>query len=148
MRLVEVVTSTRSFRDTTSRISLMRSSIWPFVGLTSTSGSSSPVGRTPAQPPPFPTSPARRRRAWPKRKWSGDLLLELLEGERPVIERRGQPETIVNQSLLPRAVAGVHGSDLRYAGVRLVYHHEEVPREEVQQGVGGCPGALPVRCRE
>ena len=45
MRLVSVVTSTRSSRSTRARISFMRSSICPGVGRTSTSGSISPVGR-------------------------------------------------------------------------------------------------------
>ncbi|SKF66057.1 Uncharacterised protein [Mycobacteroides abscessus subsp. abscessus] len=43
--LVRVVTSTRSLRSTRSRISPIRSSIWPLVGFTITSGSTSPVGR-------------------------------------------------------------------------------------------------------
>ena len=44
--LVSVVTSTRSPLVTRSLMLSMRSSIWPFVGLTITSGSTSPVGRT------------------------------------------------------------------------------------------------------
>ena len=46
MRLVSVVTSTRSRRSTRSRIACSRSSIWPRTGRTSIGGSVSPVGRT------------------------------------------------------------------------------------------------------
>ena len=42
--LVSVVTRTRSFFSARSRISWIRSSIWPLVGLTITSGSTRPVG--------------------------------------------------------------------------------------------------------
>ncbi|BAS17939.1 hypothetical protein AHiyo8_62420 [Arthrobacter sp. Hiyo8] len=45
MRLVKVVTRTRSSRSTRVLISPRRSSIWPLVGFTMTSGSISPVGR-------------------------------------------------------------------------------------------------------
>ena len=45
MRLVSVVTSTRSPLATRSRISCSRSSIWPFTGRISTGGSINPVGR-------------------------------------------------------------------------------------------------------
>ena len=45
MRLVSVVTSTRSPRATRSRISCSRSSIWPLTGRISTGGSTRPVGR-------------------------------------------------------------------------------------------------------
>jgi hypothetical protein len=45
IRLVRVVTSTRSSRSTRTLISSRRSSICPLVGLTTTSGSIRPVGR-------------------------------------------------------------------------------------------------------
>ena len=45
MRLVSVVTSTRSLRSTRVWISPMRSSIWPAVGRTEMVGSTTPVGR-------------------------------------------------------------------------------------------------------
>ena len=45
MRLVSVVTSTRSPRSTRSLMRSMRSSIWPSVGRTSMAGSTMPVGR-------------------------------------------------------------------------------------------------------
>ena len=46
MRLVSVVTSTRSPIATRSLISDSKSSTWSAAGRTSTSGSTSPVGRT------------------------------------------------------------------------------------------------------
>ena len=45
MRLVSVVTSTRSLRAVTWRISPTRSSTWPVALRTMILGSSSPVGR-------------------------------------------------------------------------------------------------------
>ena len=42
-------------------------------------------------------------------------LLELLEVERPVVERRGQAEAVLDQRLLARAVAVVHAAHLRDA---------------------------------
>jgi len=49
---------------------------------------------------------------------------ELVEVERPVVERRRQPEPELDQRLLPRAVAAVHATDLRYRDVALVDHEE------------------------
>ena len=43
--LVSVVTRTRSFFSVRVLISWIRSSIWPLVGFTTTSGSIRPVGR-------------------------------------------------------------------------------------------------------
>ena len=45
MRLVSVVTSTRSLRSARMRISASRSSTWPLTGRTITGGSMRPVGR-------------------------------------------------------------------------------------------------------
>ncbi|WDT79773.1 MAG: hypothetical protein MPW14_22030 [Candidatus Manganitrophus sp.] len=46
IRLVSVVTSTRSDRSTRFRISASRSSTWPLAGRMTTFGSIRPVGRT------------------------------------------------------------------------------------------------------
>ena len=63
-----------------------------------------------------------------------DRRLELLERERPVVERRRQPEPEVDQDLLARPVVLVHADDLRDRHVRLVDDQEPVRREIVEQG--------------
>ena len=67
--------------------------------------------------------------SWPTR------VEELVELERPVVERRGQPEAVVDERLLARAVALVHAADLRDRLVRLVDEDDEVVGEVVDQGV-------------
>ena len=64
-----------------------------------------------------------------------DPLQELVEAQRPVVERRRQPEAEVDERLLARAVALVHAADLRHRLVRLVDEAEEVGREVVEQRV-------------
>ena len=59
MRLVRVVTRTRSPFSARARISASRSSTWPFTGRTSIGGSMSPVGRmtcSTTTPPAFCSS--------------------------------------------------------------------------------------------
>ena len=61
---------------------------------------------------------------------------ELVELERPVVERGGQPEAVLDQGQLAGAVAVEHPADLRQRHVRLVHHHEEIRREVVDQAGG------------
>ncbi len=63
-----------------------------------------------------------------------DGRLELLERQRPVVERRRQPEPEVDQDLLARPVVLVHADDLRDGHVRLVDDQQPVRREVVEQG--------------
>ena len=63
----------------------------------------------------------------------GDERQELLEAERPVVERRRQAEAVFDQRLLAGAVAVVHPADLRQGDVGLVDHHQELRREVVEQ---------------
>ena len=63
------------------------------------------------------------------------MLEELVEAERPVVERRREPEAVLDQRLLARAVALVHAADLRHGLMRLVDEDEEVVAEEVEQRV-------------
>ena len=60
-------------------------------------------------------------------------LLELLEAERPVVERRGQAEAVLDERLLALLVAVVHPAHLRDRLVRLVDHHQHVLRQVVEQ---------------
>ena len=62
-----------------------------------------------------------------------DRRLELLERQRPVVERRRQPEPEVDQDLLARPVVLVHADDLRDRHVRLVDDQQPVRREVVEQ---------------
>ena len=85
---------------------------------------------------------ARRRRDEDQLR---HLLEELVEPERPVVERRREPEPVVDQRLLARAVALVHAADLRHRLMRLVDEDHEVVREVVEQRerVRARRGALP-----
>src|SRR5690606_25756586 len=58
---------------------------------------------------------------------------ELFELERAIVERARETEAVLDERLLPRAVAAVHRSDLRHRLVRLVEDEEEVLGEVVDQ---------------
>ena len=72
-----------------------------------------------------------RRRA--HEKHLVDMFLKFPEIQRPVVQRRGQPEAVLHQRQLPRPVAVVHRADLRDRHVRLVDDDQEVLREEIHQ---------------
>ena len=79
-------------------------------------------------------SRARSRRASPTRRCTcSTCALELLELERPVVERARQAEAVLDERLLARAVAAVHRADLRHRLVRLVEDEQEVLREVVDE---------------
>ena len=59
--------------------------------------------------------------------------LELVEAQRPVVERRRQPEAVVDEILLARAIALVHAAHLRDRHVALVDEDERAPRQVVDQ---------------
>ena len=61
------------------------------------------------------------------------VLLELLELERTVVECAGQPEPVLDQRFLARAIAAVHRADLRHRLVRLVDDEQEVLGKVVDQ---------------
>ena len=63
-----------------------------------------------------------------------DRRLELLEGQRPVVERGRQAEAEVDQDLLAGPVVLVHAHDLGDRHVALVDDQEPVRREVIQQG--------------
>ena len=52
----------------------------------------------------------------------------LLEVERPVVERRRQAEAVVDEHFLARAIADVHAADLRHRLMALVDDDERVRR--------------------
>ena len=142
--LVSVVTSVRSSASTRLRISSIRSSIWFFVSRTSTSGSTTPVGRTICS-----TMRARVVALEVTRRGRDEhdlrrVLEELVEGLRAVVERARQTEAVLHERLLARAVALEHAADLRNGLVRLVDEADEVVREEVEQAVGPLARLAPV----
>ena len=65
-----------------------------------------------------------------------DLPQELVEAERPVIERRRQAEAVVDEGLLTRAVTLVHAAELGDGLVRLVDEDDEVLSEVVDEREG------------
>ena len=58
---------------------------------------------------------------------------KLVEHQRPVVERARQPESVLDERQLARAVAVEHAADLRQRDVRLVDDDEEVFGEIVEQ---------------
>ena len=74
-----------------------------------------------------------------RRRHVDDLLnvrIELVEGQRPIVECRRKPEAVLDQRQLARAVAAVHPVHLRQRHVRLVDHEQPVFGEEVEQTPG------------
>ena len=141
--LVSVVTRIRSSLSVRVRISWIRSSIWPLVGFTTTSGSIRPVGRmicsTRVAVDLVELVVARGRG---EVDGLPDPVEELLPAQRPVVHRAGQPEAVVDEVALAGHVAFVHAADLRDGDVRLVDDDEVVLREVVEQAVRrGAAGA-------
>ena len=142
--LVSVVTRTRSPLVTRSLICSMRSSIWPLVGLTITSGSTRPVGRTICSTTcddirsSYSAGVADRKTTWLRRsmtssKRSGRLSRAL-----------GEPEPVLDERVLPAAVALVLAVQLRHGHVALVDDEQEVVGEVVDQGERRLAGAAAV----
>ena len=134
MRLVSVVTSTRSLRSARTRISSSRSSTCPFTGRTSICGSTRPVGRITCS---TTTPPDLRQLVRPGRRGNVDdligAMLELLEIQRAVVERRGHAEAVVHERLLARAVAVIHAAQLRNGLVRFVDEQQIILRNVIEQ---------------
>ena len=59
--------------------------------------------------------------------------LPFLKVERPVVERRRQPEAVGNQHFLSRPVAVVHAPDLRHRLMALVHDEQRIGRQIVEQ---------------
>ena len=127
------MTSTRSRRSARSRISDRRSSTWVATGPDFDRGIEQP-GRPHDllhHLAGLGEFPLRGRR----RDVDGLRLhaLELVEPQRPVVERRRQAEAVLDQRLLARAVAAVHRLELRQGDVALVDHQQGIPRQVVEQ---------------
>ena len=61
---------------------------------------------------------------------------ELLEIQRPIIERARQPKSVFHQDRLARPIALVHPADLRDRRVRLIDHEQVILREKIEERVG------------
>ncbi len=61
-----------------------------------------------------------------------ELLLPLVEPERPVVERAREPESVLDERGLAAEIAGEHPADLRDGDVRLVDDDQAIGREEVE----------------
>ena len=74
-------------------------------------------------------------------------LHELVEIERPVVERARQAKSVIDQHGLARTVAFVHPADLRNGGVRFIDHDQKIFREKIDDRVGlrtrRAPGQMP-----
>ncbi len=130
MRLVSVVTSTRSPILMRSSISSSKSSTWLVLGRTSISGSNKPVGRMICS---TTTPPASLQFVIAGRSTHKNGLahhaFKLIKGKRAVIHGRRQPETIFHQLRFARAVAAPHGPHLRHGSVAFVDHHQIIVGE-------------------
>jgi len=148
MRLVRVVTSTRSLCFSRSRISCSRSSTWPFTGgpppRVDEAGGPNDLLDHDATREPELLLPGRRGHE----QDPGHELHEFIDPQRPVIEGRRQPEAVIDERLLAGAVSLEHPGDLWERLVRLVDDAEVVIGEVVEQARGRSPGARPVSGRE
>ena len=70
-------------------------------------------------------------------------LLPLLKAQRPVVERAGQAEAVLDQGGLARAVAAEHAADLRHGDVGLVDEDDRVVGQEIHQRVRRLAGLAP-----
>ena len=151
MRLVSVVTSTRSPRRSRWRISSSRSSTWPAhradldLGIDQAGRADDLLDDDALRQLQLELAPA-----WPRRRsLAASSATNSSNIERPVVERARQPEAVVDERLLARAVAVVHAADLRQRDVRLVDDDEEVLGEVVEQARRVArPAARPDRWRE
>ena len=60
-------------------------------------------------------------------------MLEFLEIQRAIIEGRGHAETVIHERLFARAVAMIHAADLRDGLVRFVHEQQIIRRNVIEQ---------------
>ena len=70
-------------------------------------------------------------------------LHELVEIERPIIERAGQAKPVIDEHCLARAIAFIHPTDLRDRGVRFIDDHQKIFRKKVDDRVRLRTGRAP-----
>ena len=112
----------------------MRSSICPFVGLTTTSGSTRPVGRTICST----TCCGHAQLVRPGRRRHEHALVDplehLVELQRAVVAGGREAEAVLDEHVLAAAVALVLPVQLGHRLVALVDDEQEVVGEVVEQG--------------
>src|SRR6184192_1600577 len=136
MRLVRVVTSTRSFFFSRSRISCSKSSTWPFTGRTSTCGSTRPVGRmicSTTTPPESLSSSSPGVAETNRIRGTRRMNSSIRSGRLSSAE---EPEAVVHERLLAGAVSFEHPAELGQRLVRLVDDAEVIIGEVVEQARG------------
>ncbi len=72
-------------------------------------------------------------------------VAKLVKIERPVIHGRGQPEAVIHQVLLARAVAVIHAVELRHCNMALVDEQQVVGRKIIQQRRRRLPGLAAIQ---
>ncbi len=90
-------------------------------------GSINPVGRiTCSITAPLLSRISIRRRRRRNVNRLIDQLRELVEIERPVVQRGRQAEAVFDQGFLARTVAAVHAADLRHGHMALIDHQKKI----------------------
>ena len=84
-----------------------------------------------------------RRRAHVNELWNPSL--EFIEPQRSIVQSGGQPETVLDQRHLARAIALVHTANLRHSHMTLIYDAEHVLGEVVDEGEGGLAGLSAIK---
>ena len=64
------------------------------------------------------------------------LFFHLPVAPQAVIKCRRKSESVLNKHFFTRPVAVIHGSDLRYRLVGLIYKEQEIFREEIHKRAG------------
>ena len=72
-----------------------------------------------------------------------DPAFPFLEPQRPVVQRAGQAEAVLDQRHLAVVVAEVHAADLRHRDVRLVDEQQKSSGKKLNSVSGGEPGGRP-----
>ena len=62
-------------------------------------------------------------------------LHELIEIQRPVVERARKPKAVFDEHGFARFVAFIHAADLRDGGVRFIDNDQKIPRKKIDDGV-------------
>ena len=70
---------------------------------------------------------------------------ELLKQQRAVVIGAGQAEAIIDQAFFARAVAVVHGADLRHGDMAFVDEHQKILGKVVQKGIRRVAGLAAVK---
>ena len=60
---------------------------------------------------------------------------ELIEIERTVVERAGQPEAVVYEHGFARPISLIHTADLRDGGVRFIDHDQKISRKKIDNRI-------------